>query len=774
MARGFGVAFTIGAKIATSVNSAFTTVEQKIKNARSQMASASRKAKTMQKALDLQGQRDELVNKLRASGGTDEQLKKELAAIAKKYRQAKAEAEAYGGSVRDWRGQHEEAIRTLEHQNRLLGFNQRAQEQSSVRGGLRSQAMSTVVPALAIAAPVGMAVKFESAMADASKTIEGMRAPTGELTSKYYAMETAIKKLGRTLPLTHEELAALFAAGGQQGITDTKELEEFATMAAQMSVSFGMSQESAADAIGGYRASLGLSMEETRSMLDLMNQYANTSSATEADIAEVVRRIGGLGKIAGVSAKPMTALAATLTSMKVAPEVAATSIKNLMLAMTSGTSATEAQDIAFEKLGFSSVQLAKDMQENGPKAIISVLDAVKKLPKDEQLAIMQKIFGKESLGAIAPMLGELDLVIKNLRIAGDETAYAGAMQKEFENRNSTSAAKLIILKNRVSEVGINIGETLLPALVQTVETIAPVISAFADYVAQNPNVIKTILLASAGFIALKLAATSVLYTTSLLKTASFVGGKALYFLGRALKSTAWGTRLLAVAQNFCRISTIKTMAVQAAAAVKTKALAVAQKVAAGAVWLFNAAMSVTPLGLAIKGITALVAGMVYLYNTCEPVRAVFDAVFGFISNKVALVWDSMKALWEGMKSVSSYFGFGDDEDEADPDKPSEKKNREALERASGVDLGAGTLPKAMAKTMEMPDMEQMQSQGQGIQNLQNPSGANANVSMNFAINGITDEAFASRIIKGISARKSDFERVISEIVSDQMRVSYEG
>lgn len=48
---------------------------------------------------------------------------------------------------------------------------------------------------------------------------------------------------------------------------------------------------------------------------------------------------------------------------------------------------------------------------------------------------MQEIFGKESIAAISPLLDSLDLVKRNLVIASDETLYAGAMQKEFENRS---------------------------------------------------------------------------------------------------------------------------------------------------------------------------------------------------------------------------------------------------------------------------------------------------------------------------------------------------
>lgn len=355
------------------------------------------------------------------------------------YQSLRVEAERYGLNLETISHNQARANTELARAETRLHALTQAQASQNRRKELRGQMMEAIVPALAVAAPVRAAVQFESAMADAAKTIDGMRDASGNLTPKYYEMETAIKRMGRELPLTHEQLAGLFAAGGQQGMTGVDELREFTTMAAHMSVAFGMSTEEAADAIGGYRTAMHLSMPETRSMLDLMNQFANTTSATEKGIADVVRRIGPLGNVGGVAAKPMTALAATLDAMKVSPEIAATGIKNLILSLTSGEAATKGQKEAFAKLGIDTVKLAQQMQKDGPAAIISVLEAVKQLPKAQQLSIMQEIFGKESIAAISPLLDSLDLVKRNLVIASDETLYAGAMQKEFENRSRTTA-----------------------------------------------------------------------------------------------------------------------------------------------------------------------------------------------------------------------------------------------------------------------------------------------------------------------------------------------
>ena len=301
MAQNFGVGFIIGATVAASVNSAFTTVSNKIKQTQIQMGKTRQEMSTLNKAITLQNQRSSLVDQYRASGGTDARLHAELQRVSANYVKARQEALKYGASVAEWETQHRKAAATLETLNSKKELLSSMQGEQNRRSMLRQNIVGDVASVMAVAAPVRSAISFESAMADAAKTIDGMRDEAGALTPAYYELEAAVKSLGRELPLAHDQIAALFAAGGQQGMTAINDLREFATMAAQMAVAFGMSNKEAADAIGGYRTALGLSFEATRSMLDLMNQYANTSSASEKGIADIVRRIGSLGQIAGGS-----------------------------------------------------------------------------------------------------------------------------------------------------------------------------------------------------------------------------------------------------------------------------------------------------------------------------------------------------------------------------------------------------------------------------------------------------------------------------------------
>lgn len=723
MAQNFGVGFIIGATVAASVNSAFTTVSNKIKQTQIQMGKTRQEMSTLNKAITLHNQRSSLVDQYRASGGTDAKLHAELQRVSANYVKARQEALKYGASVAEWETQHRKAAATLETLNSKKELLSSMQGEQNKRSMLRQNIVGDVASVMAVAAPVRSAISFESAMADAAKTIDGMRDETGALTPAYYEMEAAVKSLGRELPLTHDQIATLFAAGGQQGLSSGKELREFASMAAQMAVAFGMSNEEAADAIGGYRTALGLSFDDTRSMLDLMNQYANTSSASEKGIADIVRRIGSLGQIAGVSAKPMTALAATLDSMKIAPEVAATGIKNMLLSLTAGSAATKSQREAFAKLGIDVVKLSRQMQKDGPAAVISVLEAVKQLPEAEQLSIMSQIFGKESIGAIAPLLKNLQLVRQNLEIAGDESQYAGAMQQEFANRSKTTANNLVIMKNRLAEMGITLGSVVLPALNAGLDTLGPYISAIADFAGKHQTLTTVIVGTAAGFMLLGPVVRASALAYSLFRSV-LLGGRA------------------------------------AIAAVTT------------AQWGLNAAFSANPIGIAVTAVAALVAGLIYLYQTCEPVRAAFDAVFGYIGNIISSVWQKIKGFGDTLKSLGKWAGFGgDDEEEAETVNPEAvvPPPKTVVPPLPPVPQGTPfALPAPYGSGTASPSSSQA---GQPVSQGQLP-GPPVTANFSFQMNGIPDRDFAERVVQAIQERRSEFEQLLDRIVRDQQRAAY--
>lgn len=507
----------IGATVLGSAVAGFDQVSKLCSGLGGVLSKSAAEATKLGRALELGREMKELTTRQDGVNASSDDLARKLAEVTAAYEKAAKAAGVYGKSL-------DEIEREQKKQQRLARLSMGI---GNVVSGVKTMAPGASALSLKT---VRSAISFESAMADAAKTIDGMRDDTGKLTEKYSEMGKAVQEMGRSIPLSHAEIAALFAAGGQQGMTDVKELQQFATMAAHMSVAFGMGTQEAADAIGGYRTAMGLSMEQTRTMLDLMNQFANTTSASEAGIADIVRRIGSLGGVAGVQNKELTAMAATLDSMKIAPEVAATSLKNFFLALASGGSASKKQKEAFKSIGLEAAEMAKAMQSDAPAAILRVLEALRQLPKEAQLATMKDIFGKESLGGITPLLDQLDLLRSNLAKTKDEQAYMGAMQQEFENRNATTASNLTLFNNQLAEISTTLGQSVLPVINDLLKSVRPLLDGIATFFRENPGFSKAIVEVGGALAGFGAAAVALAPVWGL--------GKALYGTFQSLTSAA--------------------------------------------------------------------------------------------------------------------------------------------------------------------------------------------------------------------------------------------
>ncbi|MEU6513614.1 phage tail tape measure protein [Streptomyces sp. NPDC046978] len=127
----------------------------------------------------------------------------------------------------------------------------------------------------------------------------------------------------------------------------------------------------------------------------------------------------------------------------------------------------------------------------------------------------------------------------------------------------------------------------------------------------------------------------------------------------ALKGIASGARAAASAMRIAGTAALdlgKKMAIQTAAALRAAgawaiqkirliASAIAEKAAAAAQWILNAAMSANPIMLVVLAIAALIAGLVLAYNKIGWFRDFCNAAFRMIGQAISWVVDWVKAHW---------------------------------------------------------------------------------------------------------------------------------
>lgn len=354
----------------------------------------------------------------------------------------------------------------------------------------------------AIAAPFVMGVKaamgFESAMADVKKVVNF------DTPAQFKAMSDDVLGLSERLPMAAEGIAQIVAAGGQSGIA-REELNRFAEDAVKMGVAFDQTAEESGSMMAKWRTAFKMNQTEVVTLADQINYLGNTGAASTGQISNILTAIGPLGEVAGVSAAQLAAMGSTLAGVGIAQDVAATGIKNFMLTLTAGTAATKSQKEAYKALRLDANELAKGMQTDSEGTINRVLQTLAKVEKSKQAAVLTNLFGKESVGAIAPLLTSLGTLQKNFKSIGDETQYAGSMNSEYAARAATTQNAMQLLQNRVTRLGITVGSMLLPPLNDFMATVGPIISSVGALAATHPWLIKGVLGAAVGFTVLRLA-----------------------------------------------------------------------------------------------------------------------------------------------------------------------------------------------------------------------------------------------------------------------------
>lgn len=451
------------------------------------------------------------------------------------------------------------------------------------------------------------AMRFESAMADVRKVVDF------DTPEQFAAMNDDVLDMSERLPMAAEGIAQIVAAGGQAGVA-REELGRFAEDAVKMGVAFDQTADQSGEMMAKWRTAFKLTQDGVVELADQINYLGNTGPANTKQISDIVTSIGPLGEIAGLTAGEIAAMGATLAGVGVAQDVAATGMKNFMLAMTAGAAASKAQQQTFKALRLNAADVAKGMQEDAEGTIKRVLAAVSKVDPTKQAAVLTQLFGKESVAAIAPMLTNLDLLSSNFAKVGDSTAYAGSMNKEYAARAATTQNNLQLLQNRVTRLGISIGAALLPPFNDFMGTIGPVISGVSELAAANPWLVKGILGAAVGFGILRL---SVMASTIALGIMNTVAGMSP--IGLVVRGIA-----LAAGFLIANWDTVGPWFAELWESIKGYALAGWE--------LFKQVAGFTPLGMIIKNWEPIVAWMKGLWERVrpyiEPIMSAAEWAFG--------------------------------------------------------------------------------------------------------------------------------------------------
>lgn len=403
------------------------------------------------------------------------------------------------------------------------------------------KAMKIVGTAVAagLGASAKAAVDYESAFAGVKKTVDETD------TTSYEDISNAIRNMAKNMPATTTEIAGVAEAAGQLGIK-ADDIAKFTEVMVNLGTTTNLSSEEAATSIAKMFNITGTSMDNVDRFGATIVALGNNAATTESDIVNMATRIASSGNQIGLTEQQILALSTSLSSVGLEAEGGGTAISTVMsqidksVAMSSDDLATWASTAGMSAAEFKTawegdaygalqrvIQGMGDTNTNGGN--LNIL-----LDKLGITGIRTSDTMKRLSSASGLMSNMTDLANK----AWDENV---ALTNEANTRYATVASQVQIFKNRLYDLGITVGQALMPYINQLMEklmnidfdavgekivaVIDKVVNVF-KYLGEHSQTVMTILSTLAGlFIGFKIGA----FITTVIKAVLFISKLAKTF-----------------------------------------------------------------------------------------------------------------------------------------------------------------------------------------------------------------------------------------------------
>ncbi|MCF6459108.1 phage tail tape measure protein [Pseudoalteromonas sp. MMG024] len=387
------------------------------------------------------------------------------------------------------------------------------------RNGMVGDTAKVAVGLYAAKSTVDTAADLESAMVEVVKKATFKNKDGFELNQATQAMrlnqlERYILTSAPDLGLQPGELANIVASGAGSNIAragyEIEDLKRFSTLAAKMANAFdGLTADAAGQSVAAWKASMSLNMEQLERLAGAINHLSDNSAANTTAITDVMTDVGSVIMSAGMNEVQAASLAAAILAANGnKAEMGRTAAKNLAINMTLGDSASGPKKQMWKSLGFDPVQIAKDAQADAAGTMYKVFEAIRQEPVDKHTAIINTLFGTESIGSMTTLIKNMDEMKRVMSVSNDEVALRNSLDNEFNKLLGTANFQKQRLSSAFTGILAAVGTELLPVYTKGVEALANTIEAGTEFIKNNEEIAGAVIKGVAALAALKAAHTA--------------------------------------------------------------------------------------------------------------------------------------------------------------------------------------------------------------------------------------------------------------------------
>ena len=311
---------------------------------------------------------------------------------------------------------------------------------------------------------MGSMQEYIGAWASIDAAMTGVEKYTGLARAEVEALNEELRKLDTTTSI--EGLNALAADAGRLGITSRQQILDFVEAADQINVALGEDLgEGAVKNIGKIaqlfgdadRMGLKQAMLSTGSVI---NELAQSSSASEGYLMEFTARLAGVGRQAGLTQAQVMGFASVLDQGMVGVEKGATAMQNVLTLLNSKTA--ELAGVA----GLNVKEFTNLLRTDANEAVLQFIEALNSQGGFDALA--QKLTDMHMSGSgVTQTLSTLANNIGTLRATQQQAAQAFAegtsVTNEYQKASSTLEARIQKQQERLHLLAGELGKQLYPA-----------------------------------------------------------------------------------------------------------------------------------------------------------------------------------------------------------------------------------------------------------------------------------------------------------------------
>jgi TP901 family phage tail tape measure protein len=327
----------------------------------------------------------------------------------------------------------------------------------------------------------GAAIKaagdFESSFADIRKTVTATE-------PEFAQMSSEIRELAKTIPTSVNELNKLGGVAGQLGV-EADNIVEFTKTMAMLGDTTDIAGEQAALSLSRFMNVMGTAAGDIDRLGSTIVGLGNNFAAMESEIVEIGTSLAPLGNSIGLTEQQVLAFSTAIAASGGKTEAASTAFQKTASSMKQAVISGGKELEKFAKItGQSADEFQQSFKKDASGAILDFLEGLGRIQKEggstasvlEDLGLadqrLQREFGK--------LTGNIDQARKAMGVSNDAFERNTALTEEAQKRYATFNSRVKILWNNLYDLGVQIGNALMPAVNSLIDRSKSLIGWFSD------------------------------------------------------------------------------------------------------------------------------------------------------------------------------------------------------------------------------------------------------------------------------------------------------